>query len=149
MRVNYSHHLNALIVATKNSSGETSLVFVDPDTGENLSRAMKDNADVTTIKGLGVKERVFALVVWPYTKNGQMWHFILVGLSGGSLLVVSADRERERVDGTVSPTLFDRWQDLLGEGMQRIPYDGQLQLHDEVSIVINYNFGWNCFCAHD
>lgn len=123
MRVNYSHHLKALIVATKNSSGETGLIFVDPDTGENLSRPTKDNIDVTNIKGLGAKERVFALVVWPYTKHGQMWHFILVGLSGGRLLVISADREKERSDGNVSLSSFLVIDRIRGPELEAIPYE--------------------------
>jgi hypothetical protein len=100
-RMLYSQTLEVLIVAAS-INGRSTLLFIDPDTGADLSQPVdqKTKQAVDFVSGLGnTKERVFRLFEWPYTKDGKTWSFIIVSTDTGRLLIISvADQERVRED---------------------------------------------------
>ena len=90
-RLLYSHHLGCLIVAAS-VNGRSTLLFIDPDTGENISSPLdkKNGNSVDFVSGLGnFNERVFRLLEWSYVKGGKEWRFIIVCTSTGRLLIIS------------------------------------------------------------
>jgi hypothetical protein len=100
-RLLYSHTLEVLIVAAS-IKGRSTLLFIDPDTGADLSQPIdqKSKESVEFVSGLGNSdERIFRLFEWPYTKDGKTWNFIIVSTDTGRLLIISvADQERIRED---------------------------------------------------
>lgn len=97
-RLIYSHLLECLVVAV-NIGNRPTLVFLDPDTGENLSWPTDRNKkDQEFISGLGRPDDwVHCLDEWAFKKDGKTFSFILVTTNSGRLLIISA----ERVDGRV------------------------------------------------
>ncbi|TAQ91205.1 hypothetical protein B7494_g395 [Chlorociboria aeruginascens] len=94
-RIIFSHILGALIVAAS-VGGKSTLQFIDPDTGENLSRPVdKKGNDLEFIAGLGYPDRIFRVLEWPYVKDGNRWHFIIVTTGSGRLLIISAEKEAQ------------------------------------------------------
>ena len=100
-RLLYSHTLEVLIVAAS-IKGRSTLLFIDPDTGADLSQPIdqKSKEPVDFVSGLGnSEERIFRLFEWPYTKDGKTWNFIIVSTDTGRLLIVSvADQEQVQED---------------------------------------------------
>ena len=94
MRIIYSRYLQTLIVAVNKRDGPT-LVFLDPDTGEDLGKPTdKEGREIATISGLGKKnDRIFGLAEWEYKKGDDMWRFILVSTREGRMIILSAQRE--------------------------------------------------------
>lgn len=97
----YSHSLGCLVVAVT-AENKPTLKFIDPDTGEDLSRPTdKDNVAVDFISGLGkVGDRIFGLSEWEYRKDGDKWVFLLVTTRDGRLLIVSTNPPETNSDGT-------------------------------------------------
>lgn len=97
-RILYSHTLGALIVGASIDRRST-LLFIDPDTGVDISRPVDKKGDpVDFVSGLGnINERIFGLLEWPYTKDGRTWHFLIVCTSSGRLLIISFDKEASSV----------------------------------------------------
>ncbi|CZT43873.1 uncharacterized protein RSE6_03976 [Rhynchosporium secalis] len=96
-RILYSHHLNALVVATS-LAGKSTLLFIDPTTGQNISQPLdeKTKEDVPFASGLGnTNERIFRLFEWFLTKGSRIWYFIIAATSTGRLLIISIE-ERAR-----------------------------------------------------
>jgi hypothetical protein len=92
VRLIYSHVLNCLVVAATVDDKPT-LLFVDPDTGRDISRPTDRNRvdSVDYIQGLGHKgDWIHSLFEWVYEKDDKTFSFILVGTNAGRLLVVSA-----------------------------------------------------------
>ena len=93
-RLLYSHHLGCLIVGAS-VNGKSTLMFIDPDTGEDLSKPLdkKDGNPTDFVSGLGnFNERIFRLLEWSYMKSGKTWRFIIVCTNTGKLLVISAEK---------------------------------------------------------
>ena len=93
-RLLYSHHLGCLIVAAS-VNGKSTLLFIDPETGEDLSRSFdkKNGNPVDFVSGLGnLNERIFRLLEWSYVKGGKTWMFIIVCTSTGRLLIISTQK---------------------------------------------------------
>ncbi|KAL5594150.1 hypothetical protein BROUX41_001196 [Berkeleyomyces rouxiae] len=89
-RVLFSHTLNCLVVSTL-VDRRPNLVFIDPDTGENLSVATSRAGNVWPyISGLGDEgDRIMGIKEWVYTKDGSQFLFFLVCLQSKKLLIVS------------------------------------------------------------
>lgn len=100
-RLMYSRTLDVLIVAAS-INGRSTLLFIDPDTGADLSHPIdqKTQQAVDFVSGLGhSNERVFRLFEWPYVKDGKTWNFIIVSTDTGRLLIISvAEPDRVRED---------------------------------------------------
>jgi len=79
---------------------KTALLFIDPNTGENLSAPseQKTLAPIDYISGLGKTggEKIYHLLEWSLTKNHKTWSFIIVATSSGRLLVISIRPEDRR-----------------------------------------------------
>ncbi|KAL2061712.1 hypothetical protein VTL71DRAFT_7090 [Oculimacula yallundae] len=96
-RLLYSHLLDVLVVATI-LDGKSSLLFIDPITGQDISQPLdeKTKEDVTFASGLGnTNERIFRLFEWLFTKDGKTWNFIIAATSTGRILIISV-QERAR-----------------------------------------------------
>lgn len=98
-RLMYSHVLRCLVVAATFDDRPT-LTFMDPDTGEDLSRPTDRNREdpLQFIPGLGHRgDRIHSLCEWLYTKDEKTFSFILVTTNAGRLLVVSATKSEGMV----------------------------------------------------
>ncbi|KAL1869983.1 hypothetical protein VTK73DRAFT_2877 [Phialemonium thermophilum] len=95
-RIIYSNHLQCLIVAVNRRDSPT-LLFLDPDTGENIGRPTdKDGKDVSVITGLGDPgDRIFGLSEWECKKDNSIWRFILVSTRSGRLMILSTKVEED------------------------------------------------------
>ena len=91
----YSPDLDCLIVALERNES-SSLVFIDPDTGEDLSRPTdKDGQAQENISGLEKRgDKIFSLYEWMYENKGYTWRFFVVGTRDGRLIIVSAEPEQ-------------------------------------------------------
>ena len=129
-RLLYSHTLEVLIVAASIKGGST-LLFIDPDTGEDLSQPVdqKTKESVEFVSGLGnTNERVFRLFEWPYTKDGKTWNFIIVSTDAGRLLIISvADQERVR-------------DDLLRAGLSHLEVENSHHTRSKISYYTRHKF---------
>ncbi|KAK4100821.1 hypothetical protein N658DRAFT_83610 [Parathielavia hyrcaniae] len=106
-RVIYCQFTQCLIVAVNQSDGPN-LVFLDPDTGEDVGRPTdKNKVPQPCIAGLGKEgDRIFGLAEWNYKRDGNVWNFILVTTKSGRLIVVTAEKLAPRDGG---PTTFRYW----------------------------------------
>lgn len=121
MKVIYSHHLQCLVAAV-NREDKPTLMFIDPDTGEDLGRPIdkKTNAAVDFISGLGKNgDRIFGLTEWEFKKDGKLWRYILVATRDGRLIVVSASRHEARED---KPASIRYWMQFQRKGFDRPVY---------------------------
>jgi hypothetical protein len=98
-RLLYSQSLEVLIVGVS-VKGKSTLLFIDPETGEDLSEPIdqKTKMPVEFILGLGnEKETILRLFEWSYIKDGKTWNFIIVSTNTGRLLIISiADPDSTR-----------------------------------------------------
>ncbi|MBE3043170.1 hypothetical protein IMZ48_11480, partial [Candidatus Bathyarchaeota archaeon] len=99
-RLMYSHVLRCLVVAATFDDKPT-LVFMDPDTGEDLSRPTdRSRKDLNEhITGLGNRgDRIHSLYEWLYKKDEKTtFSYILVTTNAGRLLVVSAAKIQGKI----------------------------------------------------
>lgn len=97
-RVLYSHVLECLVVAV-NVNNRPTLMFLHPDSGQNLSWPTDRNReDQEFISGLGHEgDWIHCLDEWLFTKEGKRFSFILVTTHSGRLLIIST----EKIDGQV------------------------------------------------
>ncbi|RDL33681.1 uncharacterized protein BP5553_08049 [Venustampulla echinocandica] len=94
-RLFYSDSLDLLIVAAI-VEGKSTILFLDPKTGEDLSMAYDQNkgAPADFVSGLGnFDERIFHLMEWSYVKDKKAWNFIIVSTSSGRLLIISTSMD--------------------------------------------------------
>ncbi|RKU47218.1 hypothetical protein DL546_008353 [Coniochaeta pulveracea] len=96
-RVMYSHHLKCLVVAVTRND-QPALMFVDPDTGEDLSKPTDNHgAAVPYIKGLGkTGDKIYGLSDWEFKIDNSVWRFLIVAIGQGErgeVIVVSAEKE--------------------------------------------------------
>lgn len=98
----YSHVLKCLVVAAKTSRGKTTLRFIDPENGKDLSIPAdgRTKEPVEFISGLGRQgDRILCLEEWHVkSDSGNGHYFILVSTAGGSeggrVLIVSPRVDR-------------------------------------------------------
>ncbi|KAK7957135.1 uncharacterized protein PG986_006357 [Apiospora aurea] len=108
VKVLYSQRLNALmvVVADEFDGNRHSLLFIDADTGEDLSLPTDSSGDETDyISGLGEEDvRVPSIASWRYQRNGREWDYIVLATSLpeslGRLLVITADVVDAEESGT-------------------------------------------------
>lgn len=94
-RLFYSHNLEVLVVAAS-VNGKSTLLFIDPETGEDLSSPLERHGGLPAdfVSGLGNPgERVFRLFEWSYVKAAQVWHFIIASTNTGRLLIISVENQ--------------------------------------------------------
>ncbi|POS85524.1 hypothetical protein EPUL_001191 [Erysiphe pulchra] len=92
-RLLYSNSLEAIIVGVL-IDGKSTLKFIDPSSGKDLSLAIDHHTKepVEFVSGLGhLNERIFRLFEWTYIKDGRQWNFIVVSTSQGRVLIISID----------------------------------------------------------
>jgi hypothetical protein len=92
MRVIYSDTLQCLVVAISQQNKPT-LVFIDPDTGDILSRPTDRTGESREFaSGFGQPgDKITDLQEWIYRKDGKLFLYILVTTDQGRLLIVSTD----------------------------------------------------------
>ncbi|KAG9231393.1 mono-functional DNA-alkylating methyl methanesulfonate N-term-domain-containing protein [Amylocarpus encephaloides] len=91
LRMIYSHYLKALVVAA-NIDGKSTLLFIDPATGDDLSLPLlnETGVEVEFISGLGKPDdKVYHMIEWSYVKDNKTWPFIVLTTSSGRGLIVS------------------------------------------------------------
>ena len=107
-RILYSQHLQCLVVAVA-QRGKPTLVFLDPDTGKDRGRPVKQRKkgeygevtepkydDVEHISRLGQEgDKVFGLIEWEYKKDGNAWRYIVVTTHNGELVIISTAFEAD------------------------------------------------------
>ncbi|TVY80576.1 hypothetical protein LSUE1_G004225 [Lachnellula suecica] len=101
-RLLYSHAMGLLIVGAI-VDRKTTLLFIDPKTGKDISVPTNWDTEQSTlevtdhISGLGrVNEKIYHLLDWSFVKENKTWNFIVVGTSSGRLLIVSTKSEERR-----------------------------------------------------
>lgn len=101
----YSPSLRSLVVGVNDEGKKTTLMFMDPDTGEDIGKPIdKAGTPVQHIVGLGKSEdRIHGLAEWEYKKNGGTWRYLLVGTKHGQLIIVST--EKEPLEGDRPPSI--------------------------------------------
>lgn len=95
-RLLYSHSLDLLVVAAS-VDGKSTLLFIDPTTGEDISQPLdeKTKSTVDFASGLGnPSERIFRLFEWSFAKDSKTWNFIIAATSTGRLLIISIEDRR-------------------------------------------------------
>lgn len=106
-RLLYSPALEILVVATL-MNGKSTLLFIDPETGADLSQPVdqRTRQPVKYVSGLGNhNERVYRLFEWKYTKHDKIWNFMIVSTSMGRLLIISVDGQ-DQVRKDIQNALF-------------------------------------------
>lgn len=94
-RIIYSETHKALIVGAS-IDGRSTLYFVDPKTGENLSepRDGKRGTKVNFVTGLGrFGDRVLCIYEWLYRHDDQTWSFFVVCTSDGKILIICTNND--------------------------------------------------------
>ena len=121
MKVIYSQHLQCLVAAVSKDNKPT-LMFLDPDTGEDLGRPTDKTTGsaVDFISGLGRPgDRIFSLLEWEFKKDGNTWRYILVSTRDGRLIMVGTARGEPREDG-LAPVRY--WKQFQKKGFDRPVY---------------------------
>ncbi|TDZ16631.1 hypothetical protein Cob_v010547 [Colletotrichum orbiculare MAFF 240422] len=93
----YSKILQCLVVAVQ-VGDQPNIMFIDADTGSDLSAPYDKNGSPTTfINGLGgAGDRILAMCEWLYTQDGMTFHYLIVTTRGGRLLLVNPTNEDTR-----------------------------------------------------
>ncbi|RKF64851.1 putative thermotolerance protein [Erysiphe neolycopersici] len=92
-RLFYSNSLEVIIVGML-MNGKSTLKFIDPSSGKDLSLAIDHHTKepVEFVSGLGhFNERIFRLFEWTYIKDERQWNFIVISTSQGRVLIISVD----------------------------------------------------------
>ncbi|KAM0327927.1 hypothetical protein ACHAQA_005325 [Verticillium albo-atrum] len=78
----------------KVGAGKTTITFVNPDSGEDLSLPTdKDSSPLDFINGLGLfDDRIHDMFEWLYVKEGKTWLFIVITTREGQLLIITTQR---------------------------------------------------------
>ncbi|EPE03431.1 thermotolerance protein [Ophiostoma piceae UAMH 11346] len=99
-KVIYSHSLNCLVVAVKNKRSRTTLQFIDPDTGDDISLPVDSHgAPIEYVRGLGEKDdQILGLAEWVIERDGNQWVKFLVSTLRGRFLVLSVKRSESGRD---------------------------------------------------
>ncbi|KUI63102.1 hypothetical protein VP1G_10219 [Cytospora mali] len=157
----YSHVLKCIVVAVKTPDDRPSLMFIDPDTGCDLSFPVKDHnrEPMKYINGLGQQgDRILCLEEWHVSSDTGSFYYILVSTrgapgGGGRVLVVSTKQEkpplgesrgrilnwtRHRIKGPKEPAYaaggnFDSVQAVLGSTLVHYRLDREERKLKDVS----------------
>ncbi|MFV0085469.1 hypothetical protein ACNF31_13565, partial [Staphylococcus aureus] len=81
----YSHVLKCLVVAVRTFNDRPTLLFIDPDTGDDISWPVKDQKGepVKYIIGLGEEgDRILCLEEWHVHSDTGSFYYILVSTRG-------------------------------------------------------------------
>lgn len=115
-RIIYSHYTQCLVVAVTQDDKPT-LLFINPDTGEDVgSPTDRNEAAVDYISGLGkAGDRIMGLTEWSYRRDGKVWNFIIVTTRGGRLIVVSTQKGASREAAPPSIRYWMRFKEELKE----------------------------------
>lgn len=98
-RIIHSDSRNAFVVGAC-IDGRSTLYFVDPKSGENLSdpRDGKRGAQVNFVAGLGrFDDKILCIYEWLYSHDPYTWNFLVVCTSGGRVLVISTNSDDSSV----------------------------------------------------
>lgn len=162
----YSHVLKCLVVAVKTPDDRPTLMFIDPDTGSDLSFPVKDHnkSPLKYISGLGQQgDRILCLEEWHVSSETGNFYYILVSTrgasgNGGRVLVVSTKQDkpspgesrgkilnwtRHRIKGPKEPAYavagnFDSIQAVLGSTLVHYRLDREERKLKDVS---TFNLG--------
>lgn len=135
-RMIHSHHLGVLIVAGSRDHKST-LFFIDPETGKDVSRAVdKNNKYVTHISGLGEQgDRIFRVLEWSFTKNDEKFYYIVVVTHTKRVLIISMEKEQIFSESSVPHEEMDGAEaDYTSMPKFRIKYWTRTQLRCEASV---------------
>lgn len=100
-RLLYSNAMDLLIVGAIVDNKST-LLFIDPETGDNLSAPLlkRDSEPADYPNGLGKSgDKIYHLLEWSFVKENKTWDHIIVATSSGKLLVVSTKDEGRHQNG--------------------------------------------------
>ncbi|KAK3318348.1 mono-functional DNA-alkylating methyl methanesulfonate N-term-domain-containing protein [Apodospora peruviana] len=99
-RLIYSPTLQCLVSAVTKDDRPT-LMFIDPDTGEDIGRPTdKTGNRVDHIGGLGkLGDSIFGLTEWRFRRERGVWDFLLVATRAGRLVVLSTEKGEPRNGG--------------------------------------------------
>ncbi|KAJ8071332.1 hypothetical protein OCU04_001664 [Sclerotinia nivalis] len=98
-RIIHSDSRNAFVVGAS-IDGRSTLYFVDPKSGENLSdpRDGKRGAQVNFVAGLGrFDDKILCIYEWLYSHDPYTWNFLVVCTSGGRVLIISTNSDDSSV----------------------------------------------------
>lgn len=106
----YSRMWKCLIVGVQIDTKPT-LVFVDPDSGEEASQALdKEKNKCDFIGGLGSPgDKICGLYEWLYVKHKQTFPFIIVTTVEGNIIIVSLRRLQIDMNQGPPVTRFEYW----------------------------------------
>lgn len=104
----YSPNLRCLVIGVNEEGNKASLMFMDPESGEDIGRPIhKAGTPVQHIAGLGkFDDKIHGLAEWEYKQNGGTWRYLLVGTKQGQLIIVST--EKAPLEGD-RPPLIKYW----------------------------------------
>ncbi|KAF6821595.1 thermotolerance protein [Colletotrichum sojae] len=90
----YSKILRCLVVATL-VGDQPNIIFMDPETGEDLSYPVDKNGNPATfISGLGGHgDRILTVYEWLFTQEGMTFHYLIITTKAGRLLLVTPTKE--------------------------------------------------------
>lgn len=94
-RIIHSEIRNAFVVGAS-IDGRSTLYFVDPETGEDLSdpRVKKNGPQTNFVAGLGrFDEKILCIYEWLYCHGTSIWNFIVVCTSGGRVVIISTNSD--------------------------------------------------------
>ncbi|KAA8573884.1 hypothetical protein EYC84_005433 [Monilinia fructicola] len=100
-RIIYSETRNAFVVGAS-VDGRSTIYFVDPKTGENLSdpRDGKHGAQTAFVAGLGrFDDKILCIYEWLYSHDAYTWNFLVVCTSDGRVLIICTKND----DSSVMP----------------------------------------------
>ncbi|RAL66115.1 hypothetical protein DID88_005786 [Monilinia fructigena] len=89
-RIIYSETRKAFVVGAS-VDGRSTIYFVDPKTGENLSdpRDGKHGAQTAFVAGLGrFDDKILCIYEWLYSHDAHTWNFLVVCTSDGRVLII-------------------------------------------------------------
>ncbi|KAI9645409.1 hypothetical protein NHQ30_006148 [Ciborinia camelliae] len=92
-RIIHSETRNAFVVGAS-INGKSTLHFVDPKTGENLSdpRDKSRGAQTSFVNGLGFfDDKILCIYEWLYSYDTHTWNFLVVCTSNGRVLVIGTN----------------------------------------------------------
>lgn len=108
MKVIYSQQLQCLVAAVGKDDCP-GLVFIDPDTGEDLGTPVdrKTKEPIAVVQGLGLQgDKISELVEWRYrAPDGRSWWYIIVATRDGRILTI-ATQKTEASDGGLPTILY-------------------------------------------
>ncbi|KAJ3944219.1 uncharacterized protein N0V96_005744 [Colletotrichum fioriniae] len=116
-----AEHAAVRVVAVQIGKKPT-VLFLDPETGEDLSLPQDKHGNATTfISGLGSQEdKIHAVYDWLFIKDGMTFHYLIVTTAGGRLLLVSPKKEESH--------------DLEGNRRTRIRFSTKYRIKEKAPI---------------